>query len=226
MVFGQPGASQGFAALMVPPYDEDRITPPPSSSGSAIAQNGSEGASGLVRQDEPTCCTRNRRLDAAERLSEFSLPEISARDSDRKRARHAVAPAAPTAATYQANWPDRPASSATRDGFARWPIPTPPPRAKPSVARSSFGARPTSQACSALGSSVPPGRERMADSTSEPLSVRFKRRFCAMAADFDERMRVSQEKFDAFVGNARESADRRMQLWRRDSMLDQQRRGI
>jgi hypothetical protein len=47
-----------------------------------------------------------------------------------------------------------------------------------------------------------------------------------MAADFDERMRVSQEKFDAFVGNARESADRRLQLWRRDSVLDQQRRGI
>jgi hypothetical protein len=225
-VFGQPGASQGFAALIVPPYNEDRIAPPPSSSGPAIAQNGSEGASGLVRQDEPTCCTRNRRLDAAERLSEFSLPEISARDNDRKRARHAVAPAAPAAATYQANWPDRPASSATRDGFARWPIPTPPPRAKSSVARNSFGARPALQACSARGPSVSPGRERMADSTSQPLSDRFRRRFCAMAADFDERMRVSQEKFDAFVGNARESADRRMQLWRRDSMLDQQRRGI
>jgi hypothetical protein len=222
-VFGQPGASQGFAALMVPPYDEDKITPPSASSGPAIAQNGSEGASVLVRQDEPTCCTRNPRLDAAERPSELSLPEISARDSDRKRARHAVAP---LAAAYQANWPDRPASSATRDGFARWPIPTPPPRAKSSVARSSFGARPALQACSTRGPSVSPGRERMADSTSEPLSVRFRRRFCAMAADFDERMRVSQEKFDAFVGNARESADRRLQLWRRDSVLDQQRRGI
>src|SRR3984893_6031673 len=148
MVFGQPGASRGFAALMVPPYDEDRITPPASSSGPAIAQNGSAGASGLDRQDEPTCCTRNRRLDAAERLSEFSLPEISAKDSDRKRARHAVAPPAPAAAaaaTYQATWPDRPASSTTRDGFARWPIPTPPPRAKSSVARNSFRARPALQ---------------------------------------------------------------------------------
>src|ERR1700681_269656 len=63
-VFGQPGASQGFAALMVPPYDEDRITPP-SSSGPTIAQNGSEGASVLVRQDEPTCRTPDPRLDAA-----------------------------------------------------------------------------------------------------------------------------------------------------------------
>jgi hypothetical protein len=66
----------------------------------------------------------------------------------------------------------------------------------------------------------------MADSTSQPLSVRFRRRFCAMAADFDTRMRVSQEKFDVFVGNARESVDRRLQLWRKDTMLEQQRRGI
>jgi Dolichyl-phosphate-mannose-protein mannosyltransferase len=218
-LFGQPGASQGFAALIVPPYDEDKITPP-ASSGPAVAENGSEGASALVRQDEPTCCTRNPRLDTAERLSEFTLPEISARENDRKHARRAAPPAA---TTYQANWPDRPASSATRDGFARWPIPTPPPRAKSSVVRSSFGAR---QACGGRGPSVSPGRERMADSTSQPLSVRFRRRFCAMAADFDERMRVSQEKFDVFVGNARESVDRRLQLWRKDSMLDQPRRGI
>jgi hypothetical protein len=221
-LFGQPGASQRFAALIVPPYDADKTPPPPASLGPAIAENGSEGASALVRQDEPTCCTRNPRPDAAERLSEFSLPEISARESDRKHARHA-APAVAAAAPSQASWPDRPASSATRDGFARWPIPTP-PRAKSSVVRSSFGARPAFQVCS--GPSVSPGRERMADSTSQPLSVRFKRRFCEMAADFDAHTRASQEKFDAFVRNARESADRRMQLWRKDSMADQQRRGI
>jgi 4-amino-4-deoxy-L-arabinose transferase-like glycosyltransferase len=221
-LFGQPGASQGFAALMVPPYDEDKVMPPPASV-PAIAENGSEGAPVLVRQDEPTCCTRNPRLDTAERLSELSLPEIAARESDRKRARRA-APAAATA--DQANWPDRPASSATRDGFARWPVPAPPPRAKSSVARSGFVARPASQVCGARGPSVSSGRERMADSTSQPLSDRFRRRFCAMAADFDERMRVSQEKFDVFVGNARESVDRRLQLWRKDTMLEQQRRGI
>jgi hypothetical protein len=214
-LFGQPGASQGFAALMVPPYDEDKIMPP-ASSGPAIAENASEGASVLVRRDEPTCCTRKPRLDTAERLSEFSLPEISTRENDRKPARRAAPPAA---TAYQANWPDRPASSATRDGFARWPIPAPPPRAKSSVASSrGFGARPASQVCG--------GREQMADSTSQPLSARFKRRFCAMAADFDERMRVSQEKFDVFVGNARESVDRRLQLWRKDTMAEQQRRGI
>jgi Dolichyl-phosphate-mannose-protein mannosyltransferase len=219
-LFGQPGASQGFAALLVPPYDEDKMTPPPASPGPAIAENGSEGASVMVRQDEPTCCTRKPRLDTAERLSEFSLPEISTRESDRKHARRA---AAPVATADQANWPDRPTSSATRDGFARWPIPVPPPRAKSSVVRSGFGARPASQVCNGRG---PSGREQMADSTSQPLSVRFKRRFCAMAADFDQRMRVSQEKFDVFVGNTRESVDRRLQLWRKDSMAEQPRRGI
>jgi Dolichyl-phosphate-mannose-protein mannosyltransferase len=219
-LFGQPGASQGFAALLVPPYDEDKMTPPPASPGPAIAENGSEGASVMVRQDEPTCCTRKPRLDTAERLSEFSLPEISTGESDRKHARRA---AAPVATADQANWPDRPTSSATRDGFARWPIPVPPPRAKSSVVRSGFGARPASQVCNGRG---PSGREQMADSTSQPLSVRFKRRFCAMAADFDQRMRVSQEKFDVFVGNTRESVDRRLQLWRKDSMAEQPRRGI
>jgi hypothetical protein len=41
-----------------------------------------------------------------------------------------------------------------------------------------------------------------------------------MAADFDARMRVSQEKFDVFVGAARASVDHKLQLWRRDSMKD------
>jgi hypothetical protein len=218
MLFGQPGASQRFAALIVPPYDEDKIAPPPAS---PVAENVSDGASVPVRQDEPTCCTRNPRADTAERpSSEFSVPEISARESDRKRARHA----APTAS--QSNWPDRPASSATRDGFARWPIPTP-TRAKSSVATSrSLGARPAFQLCGGLGPSVSPGRERMADSTSQPLSVRLRSRFCAMVADFGARTRVSREKSGAFVRNARESADRPTQLRRKDTMADQQRRGI
>jgi hypothetical protein len=217
-LFGQPGASQRFAALMVPPYDEDKTTPP-ASSGAAIAENGSQDTAVLVRQDEPTCCTPSRSLDTAERLSEFSLlpePEVSAR----KRARRAAAPAA----VDQANWPDRPASSTTRDGFARWPIPA--PRAKSSsFASRGFGGRPAFQVCGG-GRGVSPGREPMADSTSQPLSVRFKRRWCAMAADFDARMRVSQEKFDVFVGTARESVDRKLQLWRKDTMSDQQRQGI
>src|SRR5450631_819182 len=222
--FGQPGASQRFAALIVPPYDEDKATPPPASPAPAVTENGSEGASVPVRQDEPTCCTRDPRPDTAERLSsEFSAPDISARESDRKRARRA-APAA--AAASQANWPDRPASSATRDGFARWPIPTP-PRAKSSVAASrNLGARPAFQLCGGLGPSVSPGRARMADATSQPLSARLRRRFCAMAADFGARTRVSREKFGAFVRNARESTDRRTPLRRKDTMADQQRRGI
>jgi hypothetical protein len=38
-----------------------------------------------------------------------------------------------------------------------------------------------------------------------------------MAADFDAQARASQEKFNAFLRTARESNDRRMQSWRKDS---------
>jgi hypothetical protein len=60
----------------------------------------------------------------------------------------------------------------------------------------------------------------------EPVSVRLKRGLCAMAADFDAGVRASQEKFGVAVGAARENADRRMQLWRRDSTPDLRRRRI
>jgi hypothetical protein len=51
---------------------------------------------------------------------------------------------------------------------------------------------------------------------SQPLSVRLRRQFCAMAAE----MRVSQQKFDLFMGAAREDLDRKLQLWRKDHMRD------
>jgi hypothetical protein len=51
----------------------------------------------------------------------------------------------------------------------------------------------------------------------ESVSVRLKRNFCGMAAGFDAQARASQEKFNAFLRTARDSNDRRMQLWRRDS---------
>jgi len=52
---------------------------------------------------------------------------------------------------------------------------------------------------------------------AEPVSVRLKRNLCGMAADFDAQARASQEKFNAFLRTARESNDRRMQVWRKDS---------
>jgi hypothetical protein len=216
-LFGQPGASQRFAAVMVPPSNQRNITPPP---GPTMAENGSEGPAVLVRQDEPTCCTPNPYPDNAEHESELSLPSIIASgESERKHARRAAASA------DQVNWPDRgSASTVSRDGFARWP--TPAPRANALVADRGFGARygarPALSICHG-GNAVSdrPGRERMAESTSRPpLSVQFRRKFCAMAADFDARMRVSQEKFDVFVGAARASVDHKLQLWRRDSMKD------
>ncbi len=229
-LFGQPGASQRFAAVMVPPSDERNITPPniATPAGPAIAENGSESPTVLVRRDEPTCCTPNPYPDNAEHEPEFSLPSIIATgESERKRARRAAA------ADQVVNWPDRgAASTASRDGFARWPVPA--PRANASIGSrgvgARFGARPAFSIChgggSGSGVSDRAGRERMADSMSQPLSVRFKRKFCAMAADFDARMRVSQEKFDVFVGAARESVDHRLQLWRKDSPPDTQHRRI
>ncbi len=60
----------------------------------------------------------------------------------------------------------------------------------------------------------------------QPLQVRLRRKFCAMAADFDAGVRRSQENFAVTVGAARERVDRQLQLWRRDSTPDPQRRGI
>ena len=48
----------------------------------------------------------------------------------------------------------------------------------------------------------------------QPLQVRFKRKFCAMAADLDAGVRRSQENFAVTVGAARERVDRQLQLWR------------
>ncbi|HMH99316.1 MAG TPA: hypothetical protein VK577_22520, partial [Bradyrhizobium sp.] len=76
--------------------------------------------------------------------------------------------------------------------------------------------------CDDSGMPASPAGARMA----EPASVRLKRGLCAMAADFDAGVRASQEKFGVAVGAARENADRRMQLWRRDSTPASPRRRI
>jgi len=58
------------------------------------------------------------------------------------------------------------------------------------------------------------------------VQVSLKRKFCAMAADLDAGMRRSQQKFGVFVGAARENVDHKLQLWRRESTPDPQRRRI
>ena len=45
----------------------------------------------------------------------------------------------------------------------------------------------------------------------------------ALAADFGSEVHISQEQLGVFVGAARESVNRQLQLWRRDGILDLQR---
>ena len=220
-LLGQPGATQRFTALMVPPADADSITPPPSP---GVAEDASEVAAVLARPDEPTCCAPRPSPDAAESQAELALrPTVSGKESDLKRARRA----APPAAAYPVNWPDRTGVPASRDGFARWPMPSPAPHAKPLAASRGSGAPPAFGACSGGGGGKDRhGSERMEPPAPQPLSVRLRRQFCAMAAE----MRVSQEKFDVFVGAKRESLDRKPQLRRKESIKesvpDAQRRRI
>lgn len=65
--------------------------------------------------------------------------------------------------------------------------------------------------------------ERMEESVAQPLSVRLARRLCALAADFGSEVHISQEQLGVFVGAARESVNRQLQLWRKDGILDLQR---
>jgi 4-amino-4-deoxy-L-arabinose transferase-like glycosyltransferase len=226
-LFGRPGATQRFTALMVPPYDDEKIAPPlppvP-----RIAQVISEVAPVLVRQDEPTCCAP--RTDRADGESEFALRPALPAEEEINHARRAAAPPA----VSPANWPDRAATSASRDGFARWPIPeprctphgsnagcSPAQRANALAASRGYGARP---AFFCDDSAMPASRGSAR--TAEPVSVRLKRNVCAMAAGFDAQARASQEKFNAFLRTARDSNDRQMQLWRKDGTPDAPRRRL
>ncbi|MCW5703445.1 MAG: Crp/Fnr family transcriptional regulator [Bradyrhizobium sp.] len=60
-------------------------------------------------------------------------------------------------------------------------------------------------------------------SMPQPLPVRLARRLCALAADFGSEVHISQEQLGIFVGAARESVNRQLQLWRKDGILDLQR---
>src|ERR1700674_3163059 len=65
--------------------------------------------------------------------------------------------------------------------------------------------------------------ERMEESVLQSLPVRLARRLCALAADFGSEVHISQEQLGVFVGAARESVNRQLQLWRKDGILDLQR---
>ena len=65
--------------------------------------------------------------------------------------------------------------------------------------------------------------ERMEESALQPLPVRLARRLCALASDYGSEVHISQEQLGVFVGAARESVNRQLQLWRKDGILDLQR---
>ena len=65
--------------------------------------------------------------------------------------------------------------------------------------------------------------ERTEESIQQPLPVRLARRLCALASDFGSEVHISQEQLGVFVGAARESVNRQLQLWRKDGILDLQR---
>jgi CRP-like cAMP-binding protein len=63
----------------------------------------------------------------------------------------------------------------------------------------------------------------MEESVLQPLPVRLARRLCALSDDFGSEVHISQEQLGVFVGAARESVNRQLQLWRKDGILDLQR---
>src|ERR1700750_795116 len=65
--------------------------------------------------------------------------------------------------------------------------------------------------------------ERMEESVLQPVPCRLARRLCALASDYGSEVHISQEKLGVFVGAARESVNRQLQLWRKDGILDLQR---
>jgi len=68
-----------------------------------------------------------------------------------------------------------------------------------------------------------PRVERMEESVLQPLPVRLARRLCALASDYGSEVHISQEQLGIFVGAARESVNRQLQLWRKEDILDLQR---
>src|SRR3979411_1225451 len=63
----------------------------------------------------------------------------------------------------------------------------------------------------------------MEESVLLPLPVRLARRLCALASDYGSEVHISQEQLGIFVGAARESVNRQLQLWRKEGILDLQR---
>jgi len=62
--------------------------------------------------------------------------------------------------------------------------------------------------------------DRMEEATLLPLSVRLARRLQLLGQDYGCEVAISQEQLAHFVGAARESVNRQLQIWRRAGILD------
>jgi 4-amino-4-deoxy-L-arabinose transferase-like glycosyltransferase len=208
-LLGQPGASQRFAALLVPPADEKMITPQPSPDLPAVS---SDGGAVMSRQDELppliSSGSEERPSDYALRPSLFPIP---GREGDRKRVRRGVLPASPApaapaaaaaaAADQQLNWPNPAPAATARDGYARWPVPTtactlhpggpgcaPAQRAQTAAVSRNAGAKTGAGVCGGNGPTDRRGNARLEQTVSQqslPLSARLRRQWCDLSDSVD-----------------------------------------
>ena len=68
--------------------------------------------------------------------------------------------------------------------------------------------------------------ERLEEATLLPLPVRLARRLIRLGQDFGSEVNISQEQLANYVGAARESVNRQLQVWRRAGILDLRRGAI
>ncbi len=62
--------------------------------------------------------------------------------------------------------------------------------------------------------------EQMEESLTLPIGVRVARRLVALADDFGNEIEITQDQLAAYVGAARESVNRQLQVWQRAGLLD------
>lgn len=62
--------------------------------------------------------------------------------------------------------------------------------------------------------------QRTEEAAFLPLEQRLLRRLVALGADYGDEIVVSQEELALFVGATRESVNRRLQVWKRDGLLE------
>jgi CRP/FNR family transcriptional regulator, cyclic AMP receptor protein len=62
--------------------------------------------------------------------------------------------------------------------------------------------------------------DRLEEATLLPLPIRLARRLLRLGQDFGNEINISQEQLAKYVGAARESVNRQLQVWRRAGLID------